>query len=301
MNKNIRMDALKAAGIDTNSFISITGLKPGDTVSFTLDANGNMNMSMSDAVVNNILSNGYVKNTKLYRRWIAAQTLRILWKVEHGNYNSYDDYVRKNYKYMYQFKFMENEIKVLAELEKADKESFEERVHFFSKNNIVQIYREYVTDLNTVKSLSLLTIRSEIVNRFTDLAMNIDHMDYATIYAFVSRLNRKLIDLTNTREARDGHKFGFSRTWLDTFKGEGAYYTLKNLVLFHGLEIRESQRRCRTNFGRCMETTYVAHKGRDAFNYIKDHLDEYKCEGWRYMAMLKKCLADNNFDITKLY
>ena len=123
MNKEIRLETLKAAGLDVNSFFSISGLKPGDKISFTLGDNGTMKMEMEDKVVRDIIENGYVKNTKLHRRWIAAQTLRILYKVEHDcRYASYDEYVRKNYPFMYQFKFMENEVKVLAELEKADKE-----------------------------------------------------------------------------------------------------------------------------------------------------------------------------------
>ena len=72
----------------------------------------------------------------------------------------------------------------------------------------------------------------------------------------------------------------------DAFKGEGAYYTLKNLIMFHDCGVEE---------------LYLAPMvyGKTAMNYVSHKLDTYQGEGWRMFALMKKVIADNNFDFTK--
>ena len=72
-----------------------------------------------------------------------------------------------------------------------------------------------------------------------------------------------------------------SKVWLDAFKGEGAYYTLKNLVMFHDCKI----------YG-----VHVAYSDTMAVTYLHDKLNEYHGEGWRMFALLKKVIKDNGFD-----
>jgi hypothetical protein len=74
--------------------------------------------------------------------------------------------------------------------------------------------------------------------------------------------------------------------WIDTFKGEGAYYTLKNLVMFHDCIIRIP--------GACKAVDET-----DAVKYLEGKLDEYHGEGWRMFALMKKVIADNHFDFNK--
>ena len=76
-----------------------------------------------------------------------------------------------------------------------------------------------------------------------------------------------------------------SKVWVDAFKGEGAYYTLKNLVMFHGCGIKVDKFDVRYNT-RAMEI-------------LKLRLDQYQFEGWRMFALMKKVIADNNFDFQK--
>jgi hypothetical protein len=74
-----------------------------------------------------------------------------------------------------------------------------------------------------------------------------------------------------------------SKVWIDAFKGEGAYYTLKNLVMFHGCTIT-------------VPAKYDIGYGNSSISYLKAALDEYKGEGWRMFALMKKVIADNDFD-----
>ena len=72
-----------------------------------------------------------------------------------------------------------------------------------------------------------------------------------------------------------------SKVWIDAYKGAGAYYTLKNLVMFHSCGIITDGR---------------AVFGAAAVSVLNKRLREYKGEGWRMFALMKKVIADNNFN-----
>ena len=55
-----------------------------------------------------------------------------------------------------------------------------------------------------------------------------------------------------------------SAAWIDAYKGEGAFYTLKNLVMFHNCKI--------------IDDTGVYY-GVHSMAYLNSRLDEYKYEG----------------------
>lgn len=80
---------------------------------------------------------------------------------------------------------------------------------------------------------------------------------------------------------------------MDAFKGEGAYYTLKNLVMFHDCAIWDPTFDYSNAYSR-------KHKGVDAVKFISRKLDEYQGEGWRMFALMKKVIEDNGIN-TKTY
>ena len=107
--------------------------------------------------------------------------------------------------------------------------------------------------------------------------------NYTELYRELSKFMRLMIKLPyNTPK---------SKAWIDAFKGAGAYYTLKNLTMYHGCKIVDEQY-VSWNQPRKV-TTYTA--GAEATNFVKSKLNAYNGEGWRYLAMLRKCIADNNF------
>ena len=73
-----------------------------------------------------------------------------------------------------------------------------------------------------------------------------------------------------------------SKAWFDAYKGEGAFYTLKNLIMFHGCGIKVDK--------------FDVRYGMSAVAFLNEKLNEYKGEGWRMFALMKKVIADNNFD-----
>jgi hypothetical protein len=101
---------------------------------------------------------------------------------------------------------------------------------------------------------------------------------YADLYRRLNAFMKSMIKLPwNTPK---------SKVWIDAFKGSGAYYTLKNLVMYHD---------CKIYYGTTHYNTEI-YAGTEAVKFIQSKLDEYRGEGWRYLAMLRKCIADNKFD-----
>ena len=100
--------------------------------------------------------------------------------------------------------------------------------------------------------------------------------NYNEIYKIVRGFMSKMISVPyNTSK---------SKAWIDAYKGEGAFYTLKNLVMFHGCGIKVDSR-----------MVY----GEAAVCILNKRLSEYQGEGWRMFALMKKVIADNKFDFRK--
>lgn len=302
MNRNERMEKLNNAGVDTSKYFNVSlpnGLKPGATISLVINEDGIPEIVSGNKITEQIIADGYVRNTKLHRRFVMAQMFQMLnyisWDRSESGYNAC---LRNMYGYNYTFKMMLDEVKVLSKLEVRDRESFIERSHFFDKKVVVAVMEDYMEKLEVYvdklpnknckgvpyKRIKGVNIFNEDLNKkiYCPLRAIIGSVRYARnyteVYRQLERFMKEMIGLPyNTAK---------SKVWIDTFKGEGAYYTLKNLVMFHDCGIENL-------YG--MPMAY----GTDAVSYINRKLDEYQGEGWRMFALMKKVIADNKFDFNR--
>lgn len=309
LNKNERMEKLNNAGVNTGKYFSVdlpNGLKPGSKIALIINENGEPVIVNDSAVTSNnltaiehqIIEDGYVRNTKLHRRFVMAQMFYML------NYTSWDrtEYgyqacLNNHYCYDYTLRMMLDEVKVLSKLEARDRESFEERSHFFTKEVIVATLDDYMEKLikhvdrmrnYNCKGIPYKKIKSQNIfvadlpkKIYMPLRQKIACIRYAKnyeeIYRYLNQFMRMIIKLPyNTPKCK---------AWIDAFKGEGAYYTLKNLILFHG---------CAIKLGK-----FDVRFGTSAMTILYGKLDEYQGEGWRMFALMKKVISDNNFDFNK--
>lgn len=309
-NRNERMEKLNVAGVDTKKYFNIdipNGLKPGAKIQVIIDDDGypmvvseNYDKDTefrNDHIANQIISDGYVRNTKLHRRFVMAQMFQML------NYVSYDGYeegfnacLRNRYGYHYTLTMMLEEVRVLSKLEKRDKESFDERSHFFTKSVVVDVLCDYVEKLqNYVDSLPTKNCKGVPYKRIKGQNIFVEDLskklfrpmineikkiglapDYAVLYNRLSWFMKDVIKLPyNTPK---------SKAWIDAYKGEGAYYTLKNLIMFHDCKIMARY---------CFYTT------NESMDILKSKLNEYRGEGWRMFALMKKVIEDNNFNFNE--
>lgn len=312
MNRNERMIKLNNAGVDTKKYFNLdlpNGLKPGAKIQLIIDENGDpmvvgdnydQNTVLSnDYIAKQIITDGYVRNTKLHRRFVMAQMFHMLNYVSYrGNESGFNACLKNMYGYHYTLTMMLEEVRVLSKLEDRDVESFEERKNFFTKAVVVAVLEDYIDKLKKYvdnlpdrkcKGVPYKRIKGEnIFNSDLDKKLyaplkrklnSIRHTNsYVMMYHYMKDFMEDMIKLPY-----DTPK---SKVWIDAYKGEGAYYTLKNLIMFHDCGIENL-------YG--MSMIY----GTDAVNYINRKLDEYRGEGWRMFALMKKVIEDNDFDFNE--
>lgn len=299
MNKNERMEKLNLAGVNTSKYFTVN-LDNGTKIHLIIDENGQPVVvnNKEDEIAEQIIADGYVRNTKLHRRYVMAQMFHML------NYESYDGYeegfhacLRNMYGYHYTLTMMLEEVRVLSKLEARDVESFNERSHFFTKDVVVDVLCDYVEKLqNYVDNLPTKNCKGVPYKRIKGVNIFVDDLgkklfrpmineikkiglapDYAVLYNRLSWFMKDIVKLP--------HNTPKSKVWIDTFKGEGAYYTLKNLIMFHECGIKVDK--------------FDAKFGISAVALLEDKLDEYRGEGWRMFALMKKVIADNGFDFNE--
>lgn len=287
MTKDERMNALENAGIDIHNMFSLRfdeRLKPGARIDVFV-TNGN-----EDDVEARIKNDGYVNNPHLYRRWICAQMFRIVYRMENYNLN-FTDYMKKNYPWHYQLSMMENELKVLAKMEKEHDPQFEIRSKFFSIENVKKIYGELADEFcnNTMSVFEKNGYGFEYSNAiYNSYGVGVYYLQIKNCNTYPEILEYVRLINTEFRKAEKVvGKLDFNKTWLDCYKGAGAYYTLQNLVLFHDVFILNK-------YGSKLY-------GEGAYAYLNAKASEYKNEGWKLFGFMKGVLEYNHFNISDLY
>ena len=297
MKKEERMNKLANAGIETGKYFTFElpeGLEPGAEIQLViLDGKPQIvNKAKESFVYNEIIEDGYVRNTKLFRRWVTAQMFCML------NYKSWDgregyNEALKRYGYDYTFKMMLEEVRVLSKLEVRDFESFNERSHFFTKDVVVAVCEDYMKKLKAhIDEKATKKCKGVPYKRIKGKDIFVEDLPKKIYQPLQYKINR--IKSTKNYTEMHGALQNFmrnmvrlpwdtpkSKEWIDAYKGNGAYYTCKNLIMFHD---------CKVHYG----FSNVA--GRDAsMTNLKSKLDEYQGEWWRMFAFMKKLIADNNF------
>ena len=232
---NKRKAELERNGVDTSKFFTIT-------VNEDIPKGTTMNIDMTfPELRQKITEDGYVRNTKLHRRWITAHYLHML-NDRGGWYQALN-----RYPYMYQLEMMREENRILDILRCRDLESYNERSKFFTMavmRHVMCVYiedckrylktlpsnkrckgkpyvtipgRGYVfTDELDVRYIEPLTSIGKMIERCTT------HKDIEAAFVMLDKYSIKL-----------PYNYPTIKWWINAFQSEGAYYTLMNLVKFH--------------------------------------------------------------------
>ena len=205
-NAEVRMTALEAAGIKVGKLQSL------------MQSNGDLKeiFASDDPIIAEISKGGFIDNPELFRRWICAQTFRLI-KDKSG----WTAAVRKTYDTKYVYNQSKRELVLLCKLVKKCPNDI--RLRFFTLEDLQTIFCElmdhnewycYRNDEEKKKKLKM-AIKST--------------RTYINLYDIVHSINwRFRYDCTFKPKA-----------WLNCFKGAGAYYTLQNVIRTHGLILPE--------------------------------------------------------------
>lgn len=291
LNKNERMERLNTMGVNTGKYFTVA-LENGTKIHLIIDENGNP-VKVEDTIASQIITDGYVRNTKLHRRFVMAQMFHALnYKSYNGIDEGYHAYL-KRFGIKYEFEMMLEEIRVLSKLEVRDRDTFVERSRFFTRETIKKTMEDYLEELKkyidklpnkNCKGIPYKRIKGENIfvvdiNKkiYAPLRQKINVVPYAKSYVELYRIVKNFMNemIFLPYEAPK------SKAWIDAYKGEGAFYTLKNLVMFHncGIEVNGHM-------------VY----GAVAVSVLNKKLNEYQGEGWRMFALMKKVIKDNKFD-----
>lgn len=314
-----RMEALKAANIETGKYFSVTlpeGLKPGSTINVTISEDGSpvivspekKRNSEEESFLSQIYEDGYVRNTRLHRRWVMAQMFRMLnYKSYYTGKSGYDAYLNDHYGYQYQFEMMLEEIRVLAELQDRDIKAFNERSRFFIPDVVSYTCEDYINKLEAFvnklpvhkckgvpyKKVFGKNIFVEDLNKyvyypqksnFADVkrvVINIRNHSMTFSYKDLYRVLRKFC----ANMYRLPNETPKCREWKDAFKGEGSYYTLMNLIKFHGCRVPGVK-------GNMMSLN-------DSLADVESAVEQYRGLYYKLFAYMKRVIEANNFDFNK--
>lgn len=343
MNKkaNERMNVLKANGIDTSNFFDLNLRVPmgadvhltvngkeiafapsnfGTSKGFTVNADdvamykGDlvnaktgevllMGTDNDDPIAQSIINDGYVKNNKLFRRWIFAQTIKMLDYVDPKNPNrkGWEACFHDCYDYNYQFKMLLEEMHVLAVLQKEDPEQFAERTKFFNGDVVAATLNDYLYRLKKYCKKQMRekkrTYRGEAYVKLSRYGNVLVKDLNSKVYAQICN-----IGIFNVRKAMASNDYSAIEKTLrefmakyynklpyntpkcavfkDAFKGAGSFYSLQNAIRWHNVVLED------------------CHDKYDSEKELYRLLDnDFKNDVWAFHKLLVDTLEYNHFDL----
>lgn len=299
MKAEEKIEALRKAGVNVDNLFSMKGVTGQETVA-RLENGVLQIVPEDDPLFAMIVANGAVPNRQLFRRWVMSQMFHML------NYRSWNGkktgfvaaLEAKGYKY--QWKMLQEEFKIQAKLFVADKENFELRNRWFNNKVLEVICVDYVAKLDKyIRTLKIkhckgvpykqiagrnlyLAEIQEMLNRLDVLRVNIGctASDPAKLLHLLNRFIGIMKNIWYTNDAPMSPEFK------DAYKGAGAYFTMKNMILFHKASFKQG----------CIKF------GKDkSLKHLEDKAIEYSAsyEGWRLFGVMKKLIADSGINIEK--
>nr|DAI00627.1 MAG TPA: zinc-ribbon domain protein [Caudoviricetes sp.] len=293
-----RIEALRNAGVDVSCLFAMRGANGGECVASNKDGKLVI-LDDNDPLFSYIIEQGTVPNRRLFRRWVMAQMFHMM---------SYTSYRSKEplgvtemihrLGYEYQWKMLLNELYAQMKMENKDPESFVERNRWFNINVVIAMANDYIAQLKERvdalrvkkckgipykhvggRNIFVSDLEYKLYNPLKMAMINIKKAkNAAQLYNATKSFNDKRIKMPSSTTQ--------SRMWVDAYKGAGAFFTMQNLIRFHGCVVYNDGNNRLDKI--------------QSLDFILIKAEMYKNgEGWRLLAVLKKMLADNNIDIKK--
>lgn len=255
-----------------------------------------------DPIFAAIIGDGTIPNNCLFRRWVMAQVFHMMTYKSGGKWGPEGFTAALNAKgFKYSWRMVVEEFRVQAKLEAKDPENFEERNRWFNKLTALQMCDMYLQELNKhivrlretrtkrCKGVPYIRLRGrdifvsdifrKVITPFHNIYSNIEKARNATelyrgVEAFYREMQRCWLE----------HDIAISPAFKDAYKGAGAYFTMKNLILFHKASFKNG----------CIKLGQ-----KKSMAMLENKAIEYQNEGWRLFGVMKQLIEDNNIDIVK--
>lgn len=293
-----RIEALRKAGVDVSCLFAMQGANGGDYVAS--NKNGKLSiLEDNDPIFDNIIAQGTVPNRRLFRRFVMAQMFHML---------SYTDYCSwepvgvtemiHRLGYEYQWKMLIDELHAQMKMERYDPENFADRNRWFNVKVVTAIAKDYIEQLEKyVDGLPVKKCKGIPYKRLGGRDIFVQDLNtklYSPLRIAVRYIEtaKNATQLYNTTKKFNDQRFKMkyetpqSKAWVDAYKGAGAFFTMQNLIRFHGCIAIDDMGRRLDKF--------------QSLAFLSAKAEAYKDgDGWRLLAALKKMLDDNGIDIKK--
>lgn len=293
-----RIEALRNAGVDVSCLFAMQGANGGEYVASNKDGKLSI-LDDNDPIFGYIMGQGTVPNRRLFRRWVMAQMFHML---------SYTDYsfcepvgvteMIHRLGYEYQWKMLLNELRAQMKMEGHDAENFDDRNRWFNVKVVAAMAKDYMQQLGKhVESLPErkckgtpykrlrgrdIFVQNLHVKLYNPLRFAARHIEMAKNTTQLYNAARKF----NNLRIKMKHDTPQSKAWVDAYKGAGAFFTMQNLIRFHGCTLIDDNGRRLDKYRSLVFLSLKAESYKDG-------------NGWRLLAMLKKMLDYNGIDIKK--
>lgn len=289
MKTEAKLEALRKAGVNVDNLFSMKGATGQEILARMKDGKLEV-VPDNDPIFAAIIQNGTVNSPKLFRRWVMAQVFHML---------ATGDFVRalQHKGYAYQWKMLIEELRVQTKLFHKDLGNFAERNRFFDRDRAVKMAHDYIDKLREhvkkmprkrCKGVPYVTIKSK--NIFVE---DVPSKVYRPLLHLAAKISYAKNPFALYQAVIDFYK-GICRVWMaydipmsadfkDSYKGAGAFFTMKNMILFHSCKFRAENGR------------FISREASMSQLYTK--AEEYSTEGWRLFGVMKKLIRDNGIDI----
>lgn len=304
----MRIEALKAAGVDVSNYFTL-----GDDKLIKIENGAAVPVDMDDATIDavgkKIVEGGYVSNWKLFRRWVMSQMFHMLRNMKEDG-KSFNEVLQKK-GYEYQWRMLEDELYAQVKMsEHGDFDNVGSRNRWFNGDVASDMATDYISKLRKYVDDNLIynvkkdedgnekktykhTCKGNPYVRLQNEDIFVADLE-KKVYAPLSRLARKMYDSNTYKKVYDAvHEFNKNRkhlSWdtkqsdafINAYKGSGSYYTMRNLIMFHGARFWKN--------GRKMSET-------NSLKELESKAKIYDEEGWRMLGVLKQLIIENDIDI----
>lgn len=304
----MRLEALKAAGVDVSKYFPL-----GDDQLIKIENGAAVPVDMDDATIDavgkQIVEGGYVSNWKLFRRWVTSQMFHMLRDMEKDGKSFNEVLQRKGYEY--QWRMLENELYAQMKMcDHNDYENLKARNRWFNgvvahdmAIDYISKLRSYIDDkcIYTVKkdkdgnekktykhtckgnpyirlqngNIFVADLERKVYTPLRDLANKMGAVPtYKELYDAVREFNKKRKHLAwDTKQ---------SEAFIHAYKGSGSYYTMRNLIMFHGARFLKNARKM---------------SEANSLKEIESKAKLYDEKGWKMLGVLKQLIKDSGINI----
>lgn len=304
----MRLEALKAAGVDVSKYFPL-----GDDQLIKIENGAAVPVDMDDATIDavgkKIVEGGYVSNWKLFRRWVMSQMFHMLRQMETDKLTFNEVLQRKGYEY--QWRMLENELYAQVKMsEHGDLDNVGSRNRWFNGDVASDMATDYISKLRKYVDDNLIynvkkdkdgnekktykhTCKGNPYVRLQNKDIFVSDLE-KKVYTPLREIANEMAAVPTYKQLYDAvHKFNKNRkhlawdtkqsdAFISAYKGSGAYYTMRNLIMFHGARFLKG--------GRKMSEV-------NSLKELESKAKLYDEEGWRMLGVLKQLIKESGIDI----